>query len=234
MTKTAVVIGASGGIGKALVEALVHSGRYATVHALARSPVEIAGAHAGRIDITEEATVRQAADGIESIDCLIVASGLLHGPGLSPERALRDLDPQTLAILFQVNAIGPAIVLNHFAPRLARDRETRTALISARVGSISDNRLGGWYGYRASKAALNMIVKCTAIELARSRPKAICVGLHPGTVDTALSAPFRHGVPEGRLLSADRSAAAMLAVLDGLVADDSGQCFAWDGAPIAA
>ena len=120
----------------------------------------------------------------------------------------------------------------YFAPLLAKDRRTVVAALSARVGSISDNRSGGWYGYRASKAALNMIVKSAAIELRRSRPQAICVALHPGTVDTALSKPFQARVPAEKLFAAQYSADQLLAVLVDLGPGDSGAIFAWDGARI--
>ena len=146
---------------------------------------------------------------------------------------MSDLDAAHLAHLFAINAIGPALVLRHFAPLLAGDAPSAIACISARVGSISDNRLGGWYGYRASKAALNQIVRTAAIELARIRPQAVCVALHPGTVDTDLSKPFQRGVPPEKLFTPAHSAGRLLAVLDALTPAQSGRIFAWDGAEIA-
>ena len=163
---------------------------------------------------------------------MIVATGMLHDGGRGPERALRDLDPAALARLFAVNTIGPALVLKHFAPLLARDRPAVFALLSARVGSIADNRTGGWYGYRASKAALNMIVRSAAIELARSRPQSFCVGLHPGTVDTGLSRPFQARVPAARLFTPEIAARHLLEVIGRLAPGDTGRCFAWDGTEI--
>ncbi len=217
----AVVIGAGGGIGAALVDALSARGDH--VHALSRNGTP-------PVDVTDEASLAAAAGTIGSpIDTVICATGMLHEGDTMPERALKELDGTTLARLFAVNTIGPALVLKHFAPLLVRDRPATIAVLSARVGSIGDNRTGGWYGYRASKAALNMIVRCAAIELVRSRPQARCVGLHPGTVDTGLSRPFQARVPADRLFTPADSAAKLLAVLDGLGAGDSGGCFAWDG-----
>ena len=134
-----------------------------------------------------------------------------------------------MATAFRLNTTGPALVAKHFLPLLARDRKAAFAALSARVGSIEDNGLGGWYAYRASKAALNMAIKTLSIELARRYPLALCVGLHPGTVDTALSKPFQAGVPQERLFSPAQSARHLLSVLDELTAEDSGKLFAWDG-----
>jgi len=230
----AVVIGAAGGIGTALVAALQASARFEHVHALSRHPSpDTDSVSGGVIDVTDEASIRAAAEQIGSpLDLVIVATGILHEDGRMPEKALRELDGAALARIFQINTIGPALVLKHFALLLAKDRRTVVAALSARVGSISDNRSGGWYGYRASKAALNMIVKSAAIELRRSRPQAICVALHPGTVDTALSKPFQARVPADKLFAARFSADELLALLAGLGPEDTGEIFAWDGARI--
>ena len=139
-----------------------------------------------------------------------------------------------MARAYQINAIGPALVAKHFLPLLATDRKAVFAALSARVGSIGNNRLGGWYAYRASKAALNMILKTLSIELARRNPSAICVGLHPGTVDTRLSGPFQRGVPGDKLFSPHRSAPCLLKVINALSPGQSGRVLAWDGKPIAA
>lgn len=229
--RRAVVIGASGGIGKAFVDALAAAGTDVT--ALARS----AAAPADRIDLLDEGSItaaaaRTGADG--PVDLVIVSAGLLHDGGLAPEKSWRDLSADALARSFAVNAIGPALVAKHFLPLMPRQGRAAFAVLSARVGSITDNRLGGWYGYRASKAALNMLVKTLAIELARTRPQALCVGLHPGTVDTGLSKPFQRGVAPDKLFTPTYAADRMLAVLGSLSPDDSGGCFAWDGSRIAA
>lgn len=233
MNGQAVIIGASGGIGDALTRLLLASERFERVHALSRNGVAIEGAVAGHIDLASEASIEAASVAIgPEVDCLIVASGWLHGPRVTPERALRELDAAQLMQSFAVNSIGPALVLKYFTPLLPKERKAMIGILSARVGSISDNHLGGWYGYRASKAALNMIVKCAAIELHRTRPQTICVGLHPGTVDTPLSKPFQRGVPDDKLFAAEYSAARLMQVLDGLSPPDSGLCYAWDGAVI--
>jgi len=232
---TAMVIGANGGIGSALVAALAASGRYDRVIAAARrEPAMLpAGVAYLPIDAADPASIGAAAAHIDvPLSRVIVATGILHDEGGGPERSLRDLDACRLAHLFAVNTIGPALILRHFAPLLDRDAPAAIACISARVGSISDNRLGGWYGYRASKAALNQIVRTAAIELARSRPRAVCVALHPGTVDTGLSKPFQRGVPAVKLFTPAYSAGRLLAVLDELTPAQSGRIFAWDGSEI--
>lgn len=166
------------------------------------------------------------------VDLVIVATGLLHDDAKGPEKALTDLDPTWLARTFAINAIGPAIVAKHFLPLLPADRRAVFAVLSARVGSIGDNKLGGWYGYRASKAALNMFVRTASIELARTRPRGIIVGLHPGTVDTQLSKPFQRNVAPGKLFTPATAAAHLLDVIDALKRPDSGNCLDWSGETI--
>lgn len=227
-TSSAVVIGASGGIGRAVAGALEASGEFQVVHRLSRSGTGL--------DVEDEASIAAAAAkaAVGPVPTLIfVATGVLHD-GYAPERSYRALTAEHLMRDFRVNAIGPALVAKHFLPRLPRDRRTVFAALSARVGSISDNRLGGWHAYRASKAALNMILKNLSIEMARSHPLAVIAGLHPGTVDTDLSAPFQKGVAADKLFDADYCAARMLAVLDGLTPTDSGRVHAWDGSPVPA
>lgn len=224
--QAAVVIGASGGIGSAMVKALKASDHYAAVHALSRSGTGL--------DLTDEASVAEAARVLAegpSPSLIFVATGVLHH-GQEPERTYKAMTAEHLLRDYQVNTVGPAMVARHFLPLLPRDRRAIFAALSARVGSIGDNRLGGWHSYRASKAALNMILKNLAIELARTHPQAVVAGLHPGTVDTALSVPFQKGVAADKLFTADYSAGRMLAVLDGLTPADSGGVFAWDGARI--
>ena len=220
---SAVVIGASGGIGSALAERLTGSGRFKTVHALSRS--------ATGLDLEDEASIAAAARHIAEgppPELIIVATGVLHS-GRQPERSLRALDAEHLLRDYRINAVGPALVAKHLLPLMPRDRRAVFAAISARVGSIGDNRLGGWHSYRASKAALNMLLRNLAIETARTHPQAIVAGLHPGTVDTALSSPFQKGVPENRLFTPAYSAQRLLEVIDGLQPTDSGGVFAWDG-----
>lgn len=227
-----MVVGASGGLGRALVEALVADGGFARVHAWSRSGEPVPGAVAGRVDVTDEDSIRGAAlrlGGGAPLGLAIVATGMLHGPALAPEKSWRALEPEGLAELFRVNAIGPALVAKHLLPLLPRRGRAVFAALSARVGSIGDNRIGGWYGYRASKAALNQILRTLAIELARTRPDALCLGLHPGTVDTALSRPFQAGVAEGGLFTPGRAARQLLSVVAGAGPEASGRVLAWDG-----
>jgi NAD(P)-dependent dehydrogenase (short-subunit alcohol dehydrogenase family) len=230
----AVIVGASGGIGGALCQALAEEG--GLVHALSRRGLAPdPRAKPGWIDIEDEASIAAAAVALASdgpLDLVLVASGLLHSDRIAPEKSYRQLEAGSFERYFAVNAAGPALVAKHFLPLLRKDGTAVFAALSARVGSIGDNRLGGWYGYRASKAALNMIVKSLAIELARTHPHAACVALHPGTVATALSAPFRRGAPTQRLFSADRAARHLLDVVARLDASQSGRIFAWDGSEI--
>ncbi len=188
MTGSAVVIGASGGIGRALADALEDEGQYEIVHRMSRSAK---GAH--HINLQDEASIAAAAErlvGSAAPSLILIATGLLHTDDRGPEKTMRDLDPEWLAQNFAVNAIGPSLVAKHFLPLMPRAGRTIFAALSARVGSIADNRLGGWYGYRASKAALNMTIRNLAIEHKRINDRAVIVGLHPGTVDTKLSQPL--------------------------------------------
>ena len=181
-----------------------------------------------RLDLDEEATIAHAAQQLQSQGpwhCIIHAAGLLHGTHGLPEKRLGQLHYAQMEATFRANALGPALVLAHFAPLLARERGV-LAMLSAKVGSIGDNRLGGWYSYRASKAALNMLVKTAAIEVQRNQPQAVLMALHPGTVDSALSKPFR-GAEIGR--PAAVAAAEMLATLDVLTPEDSGGFFSYSG-----
>lgn len=231
-----VIVGVSGGIGRALCEALVADARFGRVFGLSRCRpkdwVDGYDKHWLPVDILDEATVLEAAaivseDGSPSR--IIVATGMLHGPELSPEKSMRMLDPYHLATLFAVNAIGPALVAKHFLPMTPRTGSSHFAVLSARVGSIGDNQLGGWHSYRMSKAALNMLVRSLAIEHRRTHPDAVCVALHPGTVDTALSAPFRRQVGVDKLFTPAQSAHCLLGILDRLEPKDTGGFFAWDG-----
>jgi NAD(P)-dependent dehydrogenase (short-subunit alcohol dehydrogenase family) len=234
---TAVVVGASGGIGHALTTRLADSPGVAHIVACSRSRPAIDHPEVGfhPLDLLDEATIAAAAGAqARPLDLVLVATGILHeGEALRPERTWRALDAAALEHAYRINAIGPALVAKHFLPLLAQGRKSVFAALSARVGSITDNRQGGWHAYRASKAALNMLLRTFAIELApRRNPAAICIGLHPGTVATRLSAPFQSGVPEGRLFTPAFAASRLLEVVDGLTQADSGGVFAWDGQPI--
>lgn len=237
--RLAVVIGVAGGIGGALARELANQGRYDAVVGIARHrPAdwpEDATLPFVAADITDEAQVADAARMIGDLgrpNRIVVATGLLHADGVAPEKSLRMLDPEALTTLFRVNAVGPALIAKHLLPLTPRDQVSIFAALSARVGSISDNRLGGWYGYRTSKAALNMLIATLAIEHRRTRPLGVCVALHPGTVETRLSAPFRQGATATKRLIPEQSAKALVAVMDSLTPADSGRFLAWDGCPI--
>lgn len=228
MTQLAVVIGGQGGIGAALVDALEQQGHADRVINLSRQSEP-------PIDFTDLASVERAASWLAAqpgeIRLVIDATGFLHDGHFTPERSLRDLNAEHMGKAFLINAIGPAIVMQHILPLLPRDGRAVFATLSARVGSIADNRLGGWHSYRASKAALNQLVRGAAIELARRRKDAVCVALHPGTVDTPLSGPFSKSGLDVR--PASQAAADILAVIDGLSEADSGGFFDHKGEPIA-
>lgn len=228
---TAVVFGAGGGIGSAFVQHLAANDNIAIVHALSRRPA----ASSGKIrftgcDITDEEQVSAAAQAIDGpIGLCIIASGILHGDDIAPEKSNSALDAEMMAEVLRINTIAPSLAAKHFLPLLDRDRKSVLAALSARVGSIGDNRIGGWHSYRASKAALNQIIRTMSIELARRNNQALIVGLHPGTVDTGLSEPFQKNVPDGKLFSPDYSTGEMLGVLNRLGPDDSGWCFDYAG-----
>lgn len=229
----ALIVGASGGIGGAIVHALVADKDCGSIHAAARSGVPSAGKVTGHVlDLTDESSIAAAVSSASAegpLDLVVVATGLLHDADMRPEKTLRAITAQAMERAFQINAIGPALVAKHALPKLRKDTKAVFAALSARVGSIADNRLGGWHSYRASKAALNMIIKTCAIELSRTHPAAVCVALHPGTVDSALSKPFQAQVSPDGLFSAEYSASCLLSVLADLDSNHSGGVFAWDG-----
>jgi NAD(P)-dependent dehydrogenase (short-subunit alcohol dehydrogenase family) len=231
-----LVVGHSGGLGAALVAQLAADARITHLTGWSRSETRAVAPNmaVARIDLRDEATIEAAAKTLGDIDLAIVATGLLHGGGLMPEKTWRALDAAAMMRAFEINTIGPALIAKHVLPQLARDRRAVFAVLSARVGSIGDNRLGGWYSYRASKAALNQIIRCLSIELAVKRPLAICAGLHPGTVDTGLSKPFQAHVAEGKLFTAGQSAAHLLRVIDHLTPSQSGRVFDWAGVEVPA
>lgn len=228
------IIGASGGIGQAFARLFCNREDVETVYCFSRSPFENAHSKisAHSIDITNEDSIKTAATHVPddvTLDVIVVTCGVLHADGLSPEKSLRDLSTENFERVFAVNTYGPALVAKHFLPRIPKDSKSVFAALSARVGSISDNRLGGWHAYRASKSALNMILKNTAIETARRYKQACIIGLHPGTVDTGLSKPFQGGVPTGKLFTPDQSAAYLTNVITAVTPDQSGLIFDWQG-----
>lgn len=226
----ALVFGASGGVGAAFVELLAEHPRVASLRAASRSAVT-----PWNFSLEDEASiaaVAAAASRDGPLDLVLVATGMLHAEGVRPEKTWRSVELVAFARAFAVNATGPALIAKHTLGLLRRDAKSAFACLSARVGSIEDNGLGGWHAYRASKAALNMLVRNFAIELRQRNPRAVCVALHPGTVDTRLSRPFQSGVDPAKLFTPRRSAHALLDVLDRLTPADSGRLWAWDGQPI--
>jgi NAD(P)-dependent dehydrogenase (short-subunit alcohol dehydrogenase family) len=222
----AVVFGAGGGIGGALCAAISATKRFEHVVAFARSSTP-------SIDLQDEFSLERAATvaaALGELRLVIDATGFLHDERQGPEKSWRELDPVKLARSFALNAIGPALIMKHVLPKMPRSGKAVFATLSARVGSIGDNRLGGWYGYRASKAALNQLVRTAAVELARRSPDSLCIALHPGTVATGLSAPFAATGLE--IHSPSAAARNLLGVIDQLAADANGGFFDWRGQPV--
>jgi len=226
----ALILGAGGAIGSALADALRADTRCAAVVALSRQP----GAQGEpAIELTDAASLAAAAAALRPqgpFHLIICATGVLQLGPRSPEKRLADLDAETMARAFAINTIGPAIAIQQFSDLLPLRERSLLGVLSARVGSIGDNRKGGWYAYRASKAALNMLLRTAAIEVARRRPLAVLAALHPGTVASPLSAPI---IGDAEAATPAQAAHNLLAVLDGLPAEGaSGGFHAWDGTPI--
>jgi NAD(P)-dependent dehydrogenase (short-subunit alcohol dehydrogenase family) len=215
-----LVIGASGGIGSALSTALAARGR--EVVGLSRT--------GGGFDIMDEEAVERGLRGLRgAFDIVVVATGALEIDGVQPEKTIKAISRQAMMDQFALNTVGPALVLRHASDLLPRDRRSVFAVLSARVGSIGDNRLGGWVSYRAAKAAVNQVVHTAAIELARSHPKSICVALHPGTVQTPFTEKYLGRHPA---VSPEEAAENLLGVMDGLTPDATGRFFDWAGKPV--
>lgn len=226
-TGIAIVIGVSGTIGKAVSEHLSAMGVFEAVIGLSRSGSD-------PLDLLSEDSIAHSAEQIaksgKALRLIFDATGFLHGDGVNPEKTWRDLNPLAMAHAFAINAIGPALLMKHFLPRLPRRGRSVFATLSAKVGSIGDNKLGGWYSYRASKAALNQLVRTASIELARTHPDAICVALHPGTVASRLSDPFRKDGLD--VVSPDEAAARLVNVVSSLDVSASGQFLDYRGCPL--
>jgi NAD(P)-dependent dehydrogenase (short-subunit alcohol dehydrogenase family) len=230
----AAVIGATGGLGAAFVSALHGAPGVSSVLRFARRAGDAPDIIA--LDVTDEASIARAAASIthegRPLRLVVIATGMLTDDGgTGPEKSIRELGAARLAHSFAVNAIGPALVMRHFAPLLAREGKVVMAALSARVGSISDNRLGGWYGYRASKAALNQLIRTAAIEIGARRRDACVLALHPGTVATGLSRPFVQA-SDAKVRPPAEAANALLRVIDEATPQMSGTLLGWDGAPI--
>lgn len=220
---TAIVIGGSGGIGRAVVACLECDSNAGAIVAMQRGDGE-------KIDITDEVSVAEAAGRIarshREVDLVFNAAGALTINAIGPEKTIRAISAEAMARQFAVNSIGPALLLKYFVPLMPKDRRSIFASLSARVGSIGDNRLGGWLSYRASKAAQNQILKTAAIELKRTHPQAVVAALHPGTVATPLSEPY---AKDRTRLTPNQSARQLLETLDDLSPEQSGGFYAYDG-----
>ncbi len=230
------IIGASGAIGSAFVEAFTAYEKADKIYTFSRSNIDNKHSKiiSHTINIENESSIALAAECVqEKLDIIVVATGFLHdGETLQPEKSLREIDENKMIKSYMVNTIGPALIGKHFIPLLQRDRKSVFAAISARVSSISDNQLGGWYSYRCAKSALNMFIKTASIEAARKFKQAAIIGLHPGTVDSKLSEPFKKNVAEGSLFSPAFSVDELIKVIDIIKAEQTGQLFAWDGQEI--
>lgn len=232
------IIGSAGAIGNAMLEQLATTQPAATIYAFSQHHItsNYANVYCDNVDYTDESSIAKAAAIATAdmpLDLVLITTGILHQDGIMPEKSLHDLTHQKFQTMFAANTILPAMVAKHFLPKLYQHKRAILAALSARVGSISDNHLGGWYAYRASKAALNMIIKNAAIEIGRCNKDAVIVGLHPGTVDSHLSKPFQKNVPDGKLFTPAFSAQKLLDVLTKLTPEQSGSCFAWDGQEIS-
>ena len=238
----ALVVGANRGIGLGFVQHLIQDKRFGTVFAACRQPQTADGLLALQgysqliclpMAATQETSIAAAVNQIQAqvtrLDLVINCVGMLHQGDLQPEKSLRQIDADQLLQYFQINSIPAVLLAKHLQPLFKNSDRSVFANISAKIGSIEDNRLGGWYGYRASKAALNMFLKTIAIEYSRKAPHTTVVALHPGTTATQLSAPFQRHVPPEQLFSVERTVNQLLTIIDGLTESDNGSFFSWDG-----
>ncbi|MEH2178339.1 SDR family NAD(P)-dependent oxidoreductase [Nostoc sp.] len=243
----ALIVGASQGIGLGFVKKLLQDYRIAKIYATSRQPkstselIALVDKYPERLiclemDITDELQIIEAVQKIhtqvDKLHLVVNCVGLLHEDTLQPEKSLRQINSENLLRYFQINSIGAVLLAKHLLPLFRHGERSVFATISAKLGSIGDNQLGGWYGYRASKAALNMLMRTAAIEYKRSCPKALIVTLHPGTTDTRLSRPFQGNVPAEKLFSVERTVTQLLTVIEQLQEGDSGQFFSWDGSKL--
>jgi NAD(P)-dependent dehydrogenase (short-subunit alcohol dehydrogenase family) len=239
----ALVVGATQGIGLGFVKRILQDPAITTVFATYRTLAaagELLALAAERphliclkLDLTQESQIAALISAIQTktsqLHWVVNCAGLLHNDQIQPEKSLQQISSEQLLQYFQVNSIGAVLLAKHLLPLLRHQDRSTFATVSAKVGSIGENQLGGWYGYRASKAALNMLIKTAALEYSRKSPHTVIVLLHPGTTDTRLSAPFQRNVPPEKLFSVERTVEQLWAVLTGLELKDSGQFFSWDG-----
>ena len=238
MKKKVAIIGSSGAIGNAVAEILLDDDGVEAIYRFSRNDSNENSDRVKNlyIDIEDEESIKDCIKNLSKdikFDLVFVATGILHNDNdIFPEKSIRDISKSKLEKVLLVNTIGPALVGKYFIPYLRKNSKSIFAFLSARVGSISDNKLGGWYSYRASKTALNQIIKNFSIEVRRSNPNAIFIGLQPGTVKSFLSKPFEKNVRPGNLFTPEYSATKMLEVIDNLSLEDTGKIYAWDGEEI--
>lgn len=233
-----VIIGAGGAIGGALVDHYVAQPGVKRIFAFSREGKPFASemVQSFKLDYYDEAAMADAAahlDEVGGVDLMVVTTGVLHTEDIMPEKALHDLTAHKFETLFRIDTIVPALITKHFIGHLRVDREAVFAILSARVGSVSDNHLGGWYAYRCAKAALNMFIKNTSIELARKHKHQCIVGIHPGTVDSPLSKPFQAHLDPKKIFSPALAAQYVQKVISDAKPQDSGKVLAWDGKEIS-
>jgi NAD(P)-dependent dehydrogenase (short-subunit alcohol dehydrogenase family) len=231
--RNVAVVGATGAIGKAFIDYYSKDESVENVFAFSRKKINFENRKikSFNLDIENQTSIEESAQNIKdySIDTIIVATGILHSENFGPEKSIREINYSTMAKVMAVNTIGPALIGRYFIPLLRKDIKTVLAFLSARVGSISDNKLGGWYSYRASKTALNQVVKNFSIELKRTNPKAVVLALQPGTVDSNLSEPFKKNVAKGKLFSPEQSRELLSDIIAKATIKDSGNLIAYDG-----
>ena len=234
--KSVAIIGSSGAIGRAFLDAYIADKEISNIYSISRTEVELNDARIIHIniDVTDEVSVKAAASkiGENRLDKLIVATGILHTELFGPEKSIKDIKIENFVKIFSVNAFGPALIGKYFLPLMKKDKKSIAAFLSARVGSISENKLGGWYAYRASKSALNQIIKNFSIESKRTNPAGIIIGLQPGTVKSKLSEPFQKNVKKGKLLLPKDSVKSLIRVIESVMQNDSGKIFDWKGEEI--
>ncbi|MBD2440738.1 SDR family NAD(P)-dependent oxidoreductase [Nostoc sp. FACHB-110] len=242
-----MIIGASQGIGLGFIKKLLQDEKVSKIYATYRNQntaeelLSLAEKYPDKLtclimDITEESqiitSIQHISTEVDKLHLVINCVGLLHDNNIQPEKSLKHINSENLLRYFQINSIGAVLLAKHLLPLFRHKELSVFATISAKVGSIGDNQLGGWYGYRASKAALNMLMRNVAIEYKRTCPQTLVVMLHPGTTDTRLSRPFQRNVPPEKLFSVERTVSQLLTVIEQLQEGDSGEFFSWDGSKL--
>ena len=242
MKQSALIQGGTSGLGQALVDRVLKSGQFEQIFVTARNPNRIVTEDSRvipiELDFMSDTLIEEASEKVAShtdrLHLVVTTAGILQDEsvGVRPEKKLTDLTRSKLEFVFSVNCFGPFLWYAALGSLLRHREALVVATLSARVASVGDNRLGGWHSYRASKTAQNMLTKNLSLELSRTNPRAVIVGLHPGTVDTDLSKPFQTGVPPNKLFSPEQSAAYLWDVLNNLTPERTGQVIAWDGQTI--